>query len=217
MSTAEDHGHGPGGDIRVEPLHRGQARGAGALLAESHGHYPAFRHAIPDPQRRRRLLRAFMAASVRDAAEHGHALAAHGEDGPLGVALWMPPGTFPLSAARKARMTPALLLGLTAAGAASPAFLRLGSALESAHPEDPVWYLQAMGVHPRAQRRGVGGRLMAAGLDRADAAGLPCYLQTSDPANIAYYERFGFTVTQPAIETYPDGPTYIGMRRPARS
>ena len=85
--------------------------------------------------------------------------------------------------------------------------------LERAHPPDPSWYLQAMGVHPRAQRQGVGSRLMTAGIALADEDQLPCYLQTSDPANVQYYERFGFELIQPAIATFPGGPTYIGLRR----
>jgi hypothetical protein len=56
---------------------------------------------------------------------------------------------------------------------------------------------------------------MEPGLAGADASGLPCYLQTSDPANVAYYQRFGFEVIQPAIETIPSGHSYIGMLRPA--
>jgi ribosomal protein S18 acetylase RimI-like enzyme len=83
-----------------------------------------------------------------------------------------------------------------------------------AHPSETSWYLQAMSVHPRAQRRGVGTRLMTPALALADETNLPCYLQTSDPANIDYYRRFGFEVTQPAIKTFRGGPDYIGMTRP---
>ena len=43
---------------------------------------------------------------------------------------------------------------------------------------------------------------------------MPCHLHTSDPANIAYYGRFGFEVSQPAIEVFAHGPHYIGMTRP---
>jgi GNAT superfamily N-acetyltransferase len=93
--------------------------------------------------------------------------------------------------------------------------MRVGAALENAHPAEAAWYLEAMGVHPRAQRRGVGSRLITPVLTLADESGLPCYLQTSDPANIEYYRRYGFEVSQPSIETIPDGPRYIGMTRPA--
>lgn len=202
-------------DPDVHHLAPSAAREAAALLGASHGDYPSFRQVIPDGRRRRRVLRPLFESSMRDAAVHGAALACSDESGLTGVALWMPPGAFPLSAARKARMTPAMLRMFVAAGRAAGPMARLGTALENAHPAGRHWYLQALGVHPRAQRAGVGDRLVRAGLALATADGAPSYLQTSDPANVAYYERVGFTLTQPQIATFPGGPTYLGMTRPA--
>jgi ribosomal protein S18 acetylase RimI-like enzyme len=133
-----------------------------------------------------------------------------------GVALWQKPGRFPLSLMRKARMMPALLRVALAAPRAFPRFARSGAALERAFPEEPVWYLEALGVHPNAQRRGVGGALLAAGLAVVDADHIACHLHTSDEANVAYYERWGFELTQPAFPAYAGGPTYYGMTRPPR-
>jgi ribosomal protein S18 acetylase RimI-like enzyme len=205
----------PHGQVRVTRLSRAQAADAGMVIAASHADYPGFRHVFPDTEARRRALGPFMVATARDAAAHGHGLIAE-TSGVVGVALWMPPGTFPLSSGRKVRMAPALIrMTLTVRGGAMRRFAQVGSALERAHPPEPSWYLQAMGVHPRAQRQGAGSRLMAAGIALADKDQLPCYLQTSDPANVKYYQRFGFELIQPAIATYPGGPTYIGMIRPA--
>ena len=200
--------------MRVGRLSPQQAPEAGMVIAASHADYPGFRHVFPNDEARHRALGPFMVATARDAAAHGHGLIAH-SDGILGVALWMPPGSFPLSSARKVRMAPTLIRMTLIVGGGMRRFAQVGSALERAHPPEPSWYLQAMGVHPRAQRQGAGSRLMAAGIELADADQLPCYLQTSDPANVQYYERFGFELIQPAIATYPGGPTYIGMRRPA--
>jgi ribosomal protein S18 acetylase RimI-like enzyme len=79
----------------------------------------------------------------------------------------------------------------------------------------PFWYLEALGVHPGAQRRGVGAALLSDGLAIVDAAKLSCHLHTSDLANVDYYQRWGFELTQPAFSAGPDGPTYYGMTRPA--
>ncbi|UOR00679.1 hypothetical protein MUN77_10985 [Leucobacter allii] len=46
-------------------------------------------------------------------------------------------------------------------------------------------------------------RLLAAGLDRADARGVPSYLESSNPANDARYERVGYRPH--AIVTLADG------------
>ena len=203
----------PHSKVQVSRLSPQQAAEAGMVIAASHADYPGFRHVFPNEQTRHRALAPFMVATARDAAKHGHGLIAR-SSGIIGVALWMPPGTFPLSSARKARMTPALIRMALIVGRAMRRFALLGSALERAHPPEPSWYLQAMGVHPLAQRQGAGARLMAAGIALADEDHLPCYLQTSDPANVSYYERFGFELIQPAIATYPGGPTYLGMKRP---
>jgi GNAT superfamily N-acetyltransferase len=134
----------------------------------------------------------------------------------VGVALWQPPSRFPLSPLRKARMAPALAQAVIAAGRTFPRFARTGAALERAFPAQPSWYLQALGVHPSAQRAGVGGALLAAGLALVDAATMACHLHTSDPANVEYYQRWGFQLTQPAFPAGTDCPTYYGMTRPAR-
>ena len=73
----------------------------------------------------------------------------------------------------------------------------------------------AIGVQPNAQRRGVGGALLAAGFAVVDADHLPCHLHTSDPANIDYYQRWEFELSQPAFTAGSRGPTYYGMTRPA--
>ena len=202
-------------EVRVGPLSTAHVRAAGELLAASHGDYPAFRLVFPDPAVRRRALPPFQTAAVRDTVRYGRAVGGFLDDRLAGVALWQPPGRFPLSPLRKARMTPALTRVAATAPRAFLRFNRSGAALERAFPDEPVWYLEAMGVHPDAQRRGIGSALLAAGLAIVDADNLPCYLHTSDRANVDYYQRCGFQLTHPAFPAGPGGPTYYGMTRPA--
>lgn len=214
MTSDRERTAGTAASIGV--LDPSDAAQAGELLATSHGEYPTFRHLFPDPVRRRRALRPFMTATARDAALFGRCFVARDDQAMLGVALWMPPGTFPLTAMRKARMTPALLRVALAAPRAFPPFARVGAGLEKAHPPGPLWYLQALGVQPRAQRRGLGGQLVTPALAMADESGAACHLHTSDPSNIAYYQRFGFELTQRALRVLPGGPAYLGMSREPR-
>ncbi|MDQ4131885.1 MAG: GNAT family N-acetyltransferase [Actinomycetota bacterium] len=201
------------GSAEIVVLDRGQESSAAAALTASHGDYPAFRHVFPDARRRRRALRPFFQATVRDAIPFGAVQAA--VDGPtvLAVAVWLPPGAFPWSASRKARATPAFVQVLAADPASFRRFSRYGANAERAHPREPHWYLEVLGVHPGHQRRGFGGRLVQPGLDRADQDGVPCYLETSDRANVAFYERFGFTVVEEELQLVPGGPTHVAMRR----
>jgi GNAT superfamily N-acetyltransferase len=50
-----------------------------------------------------------------------------------------------------------------------------------------------MVVHPKAQGRGVGAKMMKEVTQEADAQGMKCYLESSRAVpNIAIYERLGF-------------------------
>jgi ribosomal protein S18 acetylase RimI-like enzyme len=202
--------------IRLESLRPVDARAAGKLLSASHAEYPAFCHVYPAPNVRQRALLPFMTASAADAARFAASTAAWDGQAIVGVALWLPPGTFPWSARRKLRAAPALMRTALAAPRAFPVFAHIGAAAEKVHPREPHWYLETLGVHPRCHGRGVGTALIRAGLERADADGLPCYLETSDPANEAFYRRLGFDVVEPRLDHIVGGPPYLGMRRAPR-
>jgi ribosomal protein S18 acetylase RimI-like enzyme len=131
-----------------------------------------------------------------------------------GVAVWLPPGGFPWSWRRKMRAAPALARVFAADPRHFPTFTRYGANAERTHPSDTYWYLVVLGVRPDGQRSGAGSRLMATMLERVDRARVACYLETSDPANVAFYERFGFVVTDPAVPLVPGGPSHVRMRRP---
>ena len=55
----------------------------------------------------------------------------------------------------------------------------------------------------RRARQGVRQALMRSRLDRCDAEHAPAYLESSNPDNVPYYQRFGFEVTGEI--TLPDG------------
>jgi GNAT superfamily N-acetyltransferase len=87
--------------------------------------------------------------------------------------------------------------------------------IEKRHPHEPHWYLQTIGTDPASQGKGYGGVLLRRGLERADAAGMPAYLESSKTTNIPIYASFGFEVTGEI--TLPDGPTLWPMWRKARA
>jgi predicted N-acetyltransferase YhbS len=82
------------------------------------------------------------------------------------------------------------------------------------HPSEPHWYLQTLAVEPGSQRGGIGTALMQPGLDRADAEGMPVYLETQRQSNIPYYRRFGFELTD-EVSLHDSPPLWL-MWRPAR-
>jgi ribosomal protein S18 acetylase RimI-like enzyme len=124
-----------------------------------------------------------------------------------GTALWFPPGIEPDNQAILAHLEasmPAERLGTLAAG------LELQSQM---HPAEPHWYLPWMGVIPEAQNAGIGSALLRMGLARADADGMPAYLEATNRNNAALYARHGFKVKATVqVAHYPE---IIGMWRPA--
>ncbi len=68
---------------------------------------------------------------------------------------------------------------------------------------------------PTVRGTGFGQALMRSRLDRCDAEYAPAYLESSNPDNIPYYERFGFRVTG-EIRLPEGGPSLWPMwRQPA--
>lgn len=100
-------------------------------------------------------------------------------------------------------------------------FELLGPVMAENTPPEEHWYLQLLATHPDWQRQGLGAALMAVQFERADAEGLPCYLETETPENVAYYQRYGFEV-RTEWDVDPDGtlgapgPHMWGMLRPSR-
>lgn len=82
-------------------------------------------------------------------------------------------------------------------------------------PTEPHWYLAVIGADPATQGQGHGSALLRSGLAKADAAGLPVYLESSKASNLPVYEHFGFTVLGEA-RLPGGGPEIWAMRRDAR-
>lgn len=76
----------------------------------------------------------------------------------------------------------------------SRAGIRALQQIEKAHPREHHYYLETLGTHPDRQGEGLGASLVSVIADRADAEGLPCYLESSNPANQAFYLRRGFEI-----------------------
>ncbi|MGW1373018.1 GNAT family N-acetyltransferase [Streptomyces sp. NPDC002446] len=99
-------------------------------------------------------------------------------------------------------------------GDRAPLFRDTVEAAAKHTPQEPHWYLALIGADPAAQGQGHGAALLRSGLAKADAAGLPAYLESSKPSNLPFYEHFGFTVRQ---ELRPeDGPVLWAMWREPR-
>ena len=113
-----------------------------------------------------------------------------------GAACWLPPTRpFPsfLGMVRAGMLRVPFRFGWNGFQRLS-AFDHVATALHRVHAPGPHWYLWAIGVEPEHQGRGLAGSLMQPVLARADAEGLPCYLETHKETNVRIYQRYGFEV-----------------------
>lgn len=169
---------------------------------------------LPDANARRRKLHRLFAALTRHhhLARGGVEVVPDDAGGVGGAALWDPPGTWRHTRTEELRAMPGLLLAFGLS-------LRRGMSLEALmtrhHPEEPHWYLAVIGSDPEVRGKGCGQALMNSRLDRCDTEHAPAYLESSDPDNVPYYQRFGFEVTG-EIKLPDGGPSLVPMWRPAR-
>lgn len=67
---------------------------------------------------------------------------------------------------------------------------------------------------PAVASTGIGGSLVRAGLERADADGLPCYLETVNPKNVPFYQKLGFDVIVDTVDPTSDLRLWTFLRQP---
>ena len=110
------------------------------------------------------------------------------------------------------------MLGLVAAvmskGAKGAVKRALGASdtMAREHPKAPHMYLFAIGTRKASRGKGLGKQLMAPMLDAADRAGVPCYLENSNPANTGFYRSRGFERMK-LFEPGPGAPPMEAMWR----
>ena len=203
-------------ELLVSTIRAGEVPSAARVMANAFADSPRFRFLVPNDAQRKSNLRWYWGAVIRASLRSGGTVQVVREEPshlPLGVAIWEPPGHRKHSALALLRSglwaTP-MRLGVSA-------YLRrrsLSSVLAALAPPGPCWRLNAIGVDPSQQRLGLGTALLRWMLARVDSDGLPAFLDTSAPDNLAYYERFGFEVTAEA--TLPNGIPLWGMTRQPR-
>ncbi|WP_086831399.1 N-acetyltransferase [Streptomyces sp. NRRL B-24572] len=100
-------------------------------------------------------------------------------------------------------------------GDRAPAFEQAVMAAAEHGPKEPHWYLAVIGADPSARGQGHGSALLRSGLAKADAAGMPVYLESSKPDNLPVYEHFGFKVVD-EFALPGGGPVLWAMKRDPR-
>ena len=144
---------------------------------------PVARWMYRDPQRYIAYFGRFIRAFAGKAFSSGTAWCI---DGNLGGALWLPPGVKPDEDAIAAILDESLPRDVM------PDVNAMFAEMVAYHPRNPHWYLPTIGIEPYLHRKGLGSALLMQALSRCDQEHVPAYLESSNSANTALYQRFGF-------------------------
>ena len=194
--------------VPIQRLDARHADDAAATLGEAFFDDPLLLIVAPDGATRRRWAPWFMSLPLQYGLRWGEVW---GTADTSAVAVWVPPDSGDMGLGRMLRLGGARMpfrLGL----AGSRRFLQALSATEPFHKtvHGPHWYLVAVGARSECQGQGLGSALVEVGISRADAAGVPCYLETGTQSNIDFYAKRGFEVVG---QTGLHGHTLTGMVR----
>ncbi len=167
---------------------------------------PLIRWMLPDPSTYLTFFPKVLQRYGGRAFEHG---SAYRSVDFAASALWLPPSVGPDEDALGAVVQQAV------DGARLDEVFGLLEQVGRAHPDEPHWFLPAIGVDPRLQGRGYGAALLAESIQACDVDRHVAYLEASNPRNVPLYQRFGFEV-RGEIQV-GSSPVVIPMIRPARS
>ncbi|MEW2015331.1 GNAT family N-acetyltransferase [Rhodococcus sp. NPDC076796] len=183
------------------------------VLAEAFCDDPLMVGIWPRERARHTALPSYFATSLRHfhlsgggvryaSTEAGEVSAVSVWDGP---SLWKPPTATTL------RALPGLVAALRARTAMA---LRIRAILDAHHPVARHWYLANVGSATAHRGLGAAKELIADKLAQCDENSLAAYLVCTDPANVTYYEKFGFTVSERF--SLPNGSNLASMWRSPR-
>jgi ribosomal protein S18 acetylase RimI-like enzyme len=179
--------------IETIRLHPAQRERAVETLVQAFRADPMYAYICPDEAERMRSTRGLWDALIRVTLVYGEVWTTPEVSG---VACWLAPGNTEIGFRHMLRTGFALARAmLRFAGDARRRAMGVIGYTEELHRRampGPHWYLWALGVAPASQGQGIGSRLLEPVLARADAAGLPCYLETETERNAAFYRKHGF-------------------------
>ena len=173
-------------------------------LVQAFADDPVAAHLFPDASKRAAGMAHIFRIALRYGQKHGQVDLIQ----PAGaVAIWMRPEHATPSWARLVRagyLTTPFAVGWSA----TRRMLRFERFIEACRLrtlDNPHWYLFSIGVRPDQQGQGLGATLLRHGLQRAQATGVPCYLETANARNLLFYQKHGFRVAS-AKRLPTDGP-----------
>jgi ribosomal protein S18 acetylase RimI-like enzyme len=194
--------------VQVRVAERDDVREVAASLATAFYDDPVCTFAYPSDTTRQHRLEVFFATQARALWNQREI---HITDDSSSAAIWAPPGEWKMSML-------GLLRGIvpgTLRTRPKLAALRGYLGTDRLHPDEPHWYLEALGTMPAQQSKGLGAHVLAPVLRQCDEEGVPVWTWSSNESNLAFYYRQGFEVLD-KLEFAPGGPPIFPIRRDPR-
>lgn len=183
--------------VRLDPS---RAREAAEVLTRAFMRDPLQSHTFPDPFERAEMSIPHFEAVIRYGLLAGHVWVTTGGIDAVGV--WLGPEHIEFRSELLEESGFTNLPAVIGSGAFHR-FMGVIEHLETLHKRDvpePHWYAMVLGVDPSKQGQGLGRQLLRTVFDLADAAHTPCYLETTQPANVHFYTANGFRVLIDDVE-----------------
>jgi ribosomal protein S18 acetylase RimI-like enzyme len=168
---------------------------------------PAISWIFPDPVERARRLPLLFDVVIPGDLKAGTAFASPGGEA---ATLWRAPGKADTGRLEMLRLIFPLIRTF---GSALGRAIQIADAIDKRHPKTfDFWYLHYAGVRPEHQGKGWGGAAIRAGIARAEADGVPAWLETATLSNVGLYQRLGFEVVE-EWDIPNGGPHFWSMMR----
>ena len=199
----------------VVPLKRTDRKRAAALVARAFFAYPSLIAYFPDEKSRAWKLPWYMEHVLKSAIAYGEVLTT---DNLSGVLFLLPPGHTRLSDVdyiKSGFLAAPLVVGLKQYQTVNVSETYLADTQERLLKGRPHYYLWGIAVDPEQQRGGVGKALLHALYAKADREGMPIYLETHNPDNVAYYEHLGFCLIHTDNVPADGMPFWCMLREPS--
>lgn len=180
-----------------------------SIIARAFVNDPTMTWMFPNPAHRLDSVAAWLGIFVESYVDYGNVEVVDESGVPVGVSLWHSPDQELEFPALPTRM--GLLAALTDddhANSLREAFHEMSKVA----PEAPSAYIYIMAVDPDHQGRGFGTALLKKILSHIEESQTPAHLETTNPANVPFYESFGFRVSG-QLELASGGPTLWAMQR----
>jgi ribosomal protein S18 acetylase RimI-like enzyme len=184
----------------IARIREDQIEVAAGVLARAFHSDPPMVYMVSDAVERARLLPSFMKTFVTYTSMFGEPLTT--AEKPEAVALWLPLDNFGDTPERDRQagidQIPSIL------GVENfTRIMHVAKMAERFHQRavpGKHLYLNWLGVEPSRQGQGLGSALIRSMLERADAEGLRCYLETFQPRNVPLYQKHGFKIVAEDVE-----------------